>query len=129
MRFHLRHRWLTPWLVASAAAFAVEAEPPVAPGSPYTPPLPALARFAAAEKIPLEQINLATDGTTEPRPGDSVTALVTLYEGERYRQWLIQLTTVKLTPAEQREIEKSKSKLTIEMFTSVGTELRINSAP
>lgn len=121
--------WLAGWLAASAAAFAfAEEHPPVAVQG-FVPLLPAVTAYAAAQKIPLEQIDLAADRATEPKPGDTVTALVTLYEGERHRQWLVQLTAAKLTSAEQKEIEKAKSKLTIEMFTSVGTAIRINSAP
>lgn len=129
MRFPVCHHWFTPWLAAATVASVIAAEQPVVTISPFVPPSPAVVAFAAAQKIPLEQIDFAADGPAEPRPGDSVTALVTLYESERYRQWLIQLTAAKLTAAEQKQIENAKSKLTIEMFTSVGTAIRINSAP
>lgn len=104
-------------------------ELPATSASAYMPPLPAVVAFAAAQKIPLDQLELSNPGTTEARRGDCVTALVTLYEGEHYRQWIIQLTTVKLTAAEQRDIEKAKSRDELTMFSSVGNTLRINSVP
>ncbi|HVS52281.1 MAG TPA: hypothetical protein VHD62_07990 [Opitutaceae bacterium] len=120
--------WLAGWLVASFATIAAAEQAPV--GVPlFVAPLPAVVAFAAAQKIPLEKIDLAAARVNEPAPGDSVTALVTLDESGRQRQWLIQLTAVKLSPTEQRDIERAKSKLTIEMFTSIGTDVRINSAP
>lgn len=76
------------------------AEPAGPKGSPYVPPLPAVIAFAEKEKIPLDRIEVAAN-EADSRTGDSVTALITLYEGDHYRQWLLRAATLDLPAAER----------------------------
>ena len=81
------------------------------------PPLPSVVAFATANQIPLERVELAPEAT-EPRSGDSVTALVTLFEREHYRQWLIRIGTLELTPEERA----AKSPRPLVLFLSTGSK-------
>ena len=98
------------------------------PRNPYVAPFPGVATFAQSQKIPLTGIEFrAADSTS--RDGDRIVALVTLSEGGRQRQWLVQLTSVPFTEEEKRQIERAKAKLALDMFTSAGTEVTLHSAP
>jgi len=63
------------------------------------PPFAPLIAAAQAKNIPLEQIDPATD---EDRldPGDSISALITLFEKNRRKQWLVYLEVVAPTADE-----------------------------
>jgi hypothetical protein len=59
---------------------------------------------------------------TSPRPaGDAVVALVTLFQKNRYRQWLLRITTLELTADEGQRQARSRV-----MHTSTGTTVRFD---
>jgi len=65
-------------------------------------PFPAVMAVAQADKIPMQQIDLPAAAAGRVRPGDSVTALVTLTEpGAPRTQWLLYLQSVLPGPNEK----------------------------
>ena len=90
-------------------------------------PFPAVIATAEAQKIPLHGIALAAPGS-ESQPGDIVVALVSLSEKDQERQWIVQLAAVPFSSDEQREYDKVKDKLVLNLYTSFGTEVRLGAA-
>jgi hypothetical protein len=119
----LRTRATRISLVFALISGWLRAENPAAdpPGFLFIKPLPAVVNFAAAHGIPIERIE-TPDASFDARPGDSVTALVTFADSEAKltKQWIIQLTTMKLTSAERQ----AKPADIPTMYSSTGTELR-----
>jgi hypothetical protein len=120
MSFHRGLLWVAFLMVVpSVRSLAAAADAPGAEQSIYVAPLPEVVEFATAHGIPIEGIELA-DRAEEARPGDSVVLLVTFFDGEKYRQWLVALTTEELTEA---DIEK-KPPNDIVLYTITGHVLR-----
>ena len=85
----------------------------------------ALSAWARTNRIPVESIDPLVESDTI-KPGDSVTALVTLYEkGPRQTQWLLFLESVKPDP---KELEENTSK-TMVIYNSFGNKFEFRSAP
>jgi hypothetical protein len=102
-------RGLIVWL---AALLAAQAAVPLAPNSPMeTLPQPAVLAFAASHGIRVDGLKL-TATSFEGAAGDAVTALVTLREGHRSRQWLVQFTISALTEKERAVIRHGNFVLT-----------------
>ena len=87
-------------------------------------PLPALAEAARANHIPLDQIDPSVE-TNRVLPGDSFTAVVTLYSKRPGMQWLLFLQAVQPTPKEQAE----NSPRTMVIHNTLGHKLEFTSAP
>jgi hypothetical protein len=87
--------------------------------STYVPPLPAVVRFAAAQGIPIEGIQVA-DREDDAHPGDSVVLLVTFVSEGRSQQWLVSLKTEPLTEADRQK----KPPTDIVLHTITGQVLR-----
>jgi hypothetical protein len=85
----------------------------------YIAPLPGVAKFAVANDIPLEGIDLAAP-SRESRPGDRVMLLATLFKGEERRQWLVELQTQELSEAERQK----KPPKEVVIYTITGETLR-----
>ena len=116
-------QWSAPALAGTLAAVAAAPPAATAQPSPYLAPLPAVSAFAAVQKIPVERVEVGPEGTA-PVAGDSITALLSLFENDHYRQWLLQLTTLELTTAE-RGAKPPRPTVT---YTSAGTEVRYGGA-
>jgi hypothetical protein len=88
-------------------------------------PFPAAVASAQANKIPLEGID-ATRDDDALKPGDSVTALVTLHEkGTRPRQWLIYEEAVAPAPKETAEMKAQP----MVIYTKSGNKFDFKSSP
>ena len=87
-------------------------------------PFPALAQAARANHIPLDQIAPSIE-TNRVMPGDSFTAIVTLYSKRPGMQWLLFLQAVEPTPKEQAE----NSPRTMVIYNTLGHKLEFISAP
>jgi hypothetical protein len=87
-------------------------------------PLPALTEAARANRIPLDQIDPSIE-TNLVLPGDSFTAVVTLYAKRPEMQWLLYLQAVEPTPKEQAE----NSPRTMVIYNTLGHKLEFPSAP
>jgi hypothetical protein len=107
--------------LAPCTALAGSWKPSSVPAQSYAP-LPAVLAVARTVGIPLNGIDRATRSPPRLHPGDSITALFTIVEGGRRRQWLGAATVVPLT-SEERE-----SQPTVESFySSAGTEFSLAS--
>ena len=106
---------LAGWAVASSRGV----EPaPVFPAINFAESLPVVKAVARKEGIvggaiadPVDRPNLL--------PGDSITALVTLTKAEDLFQWLVVMTCVEMTEAEQQRPPAKPQRL----YTSLGTEV------
>lgn len=82
------------------------------------PPSPAIQAAAVAAKM-----NLGELAAPLPRgalvPGDQVTALLTLTDGKKAKQWVIELTADELTEAERNRPHQS-----VTLFTTTGHEFK-----
>jgi hypothetical protein len=84
-------------------------------------PLPSVREAAHAAQFALE--DLASPVSREGlRPGDSVTALVTLSEGKELKQWLIEVAAVVPSEKEKKAVTRSTR-----LFTSSGYEFNFGS--
>ena len=89
------------------------------------PPCPALLAAAQTNGIPLEGIAPPTPGGSL-LPGDSVTALIALFEkGARQTQWLLHLQAVAPDAKEQ----SAKPSPPMVMYTTTGQKLEFASSP
>ena len=106
MAFTPSHKWTVVRLLAwPLAVLAAEKSPsPPAELPALIPPQPALVAYAATHGIPLDGLD-ASPGPAAATPGDSVTALVTLREGQTGKQWLVHLEIA--TPTEKERAENS----------------------
>lgn len=88
------------------------------------PPCATLVAAAQTKNIPLAQIDPATD---EERldPGDSITALITLFEKSRRKQWLVYLEVV--TPTAEESARKPPPPMVL--YSSFGGTQACVSAP
>lgn len=84
-------------------------------------PLPALEKYAATEKIPLGPLAMTAD--LEARTGDTLVSLVTLCEGDRYRQWLVQATVVPPNDSEQKKIARESAEKVADYYSLLGTKI------
>jgi hypothetical protein len=109
--------------VVSVTASCCLADPLPTPEGMFIPPLPALVRHATRTEIPLEGIHSAPTPSTG-NIGDTVVALVSLSEGARVRQWLLQLTVVELT-AEETALPPPQTQT---WHTSIGSKISFEGA-
>ncbi len=76
------------------------------------PPQADLVAYAAAHGLPLSGIDETPRGTAGA-PGDSVTALITLREGQALRQWLVRLELAPPTDKERKANSVPESAVTV----------------
>ncbi|MBI5380330.1 MAG: hypothetical protein HZA31_00360 [Opitutae bacterium] len=116
-----------PRVMVMVAAFAlgvgcVAAEQPKTPPIPvfkWTEVLPAAAQAAQKAGIAMNGMGAPAERTTL-RPGDTVTALVTLTEGEEYKQWIVRFQAAELTEKE-RQLPPVRG---VRVYTSTGREFQ-----
>lgn len=97
----------------------VRAAKPFVPEFEFPGPLPAVAAAAAQNALALERIEPVAESASGLKPGDQVTALVSLLKGKDLTQWVIEVSCVELTAA-----EKQKPPLrTWTLYTNTGTEV------
>jgi hypothetical protein len=101
----------------AGSCLAKDAEP-VVPAFKFAEALPVVTAMAKREGIAFDKIDAAAD-REDLRPGDGITALVSLTDGEELSQWLVQMTCVELNEKE-REQPVSKE---MRIYTSTGTEI------
>jgi hypothetical protein len=106
------------FLLAAAALAGAEDTAPTAV------PFPAVTAFAAAKRIPLRGVD-APGAVKQIQPGDALTVLFTMTEGDRRRQWLAVFQVVPLTAKEQA----GAASVSETVFTSTGNEFHFNSRP
>jgi hypothetical protein len=86
----------------SSAVVGIGAKAPQPPNLPaLIPPQPDLVAYAATHGLPLTGIDQTRRGAAGA-PGDSVTALITLREGQALRQWLVRLELALPTDKERK---------------------------
>jgi hypothetical protein len=90
---------------------------------PFLAPLPAIASYAAREKIPIEGIDPPVDAPRN-QVGDSVVALVTLSDRGHFRQWLLRVNMVELT-ADERHMPPPSPEV---FHTSTGSKFQFETA-
>ena len=116
-----REKWIGLTLVLAATvatALAAEESGSIMPPLKFTAAMPVVKAMAKRENIPFEEIEAASESSAL-RPGDSVTALVTLTYGEELTQWLVYLACVELTEKEKGASPRKE----LRMYTSAGTEI------
>lgn len=114
-------RWVA--FVGGIAAIACAAGPAPIGEKMFVAPLPAIVRHAAQATIPLDGIAYAAT-PSNGASGDTVVALVSLSEGDRVRQWLLQLTIVPLTP-EENNLPPEQAQT---WHTSIGSKITFEGA-
>jgi hypothetical protein len=107
-------------LFAAGLSAAARADQPRAS---FAPPFPATAAAAQARGIALEGFDPVREDL-QLRPGDTVTALFTLREGDRRQQWLAEIKIVPLTPSEKSAAPREQT-----IYTQTGREFRLSSPP
>src|SRR5688572_19381154 len=124
-----RARWIAGLMTAGSLGFSlcgtVRAADTKAVKAP--PPLPEFRQFAplASVQAAAKAAQIALDGIAPPleratlRPGDSVTALVSLTSGAKLQQWLIALSAVE--PTEKEMARRGPAPV---FYSSSGYELR-----
>lgn len=85
-------------------------QPPNLPA--LLPPQPALVDYAAAHGLALRGVD-QTARSTLGLPGDSVTALISLREGQSLKQWLVQLQLARPTDQERKDNAVPESKVNV----------------
>ena len=88
------------------------------------PPCASLVAAAQAKGIPLEQIDPTTEGDRLD-PGDSISAVITLFEKARRKQWLVYLEVVAPTAEESAK----KPRPPMALYSSFGGTQTCVSAP
>lgn len=99
------------------------APPPNLPEFRQLAPLPSVQTAAAAAGISLQDLAKPLPRIA-PFPGDTVTALVSLTDGAKLQQWVIELT---YAAANEKEMAKRDPATTF--YTSTGNELKFDGAP
>ena len=87
-------------------------------------PCASLVAAAQANSIPLEQIDPATE-EDRLNPGDSISALITLFEKGRHKQWLVYLEVV--APTAEESAQKPRPPMVL--YSSYGGTQACVSAP
>ena len=87
------------------------------------PPLPGIVALAAVQHIPLEGFDAPREQLTL-RPGDAITALFTLIDGEHRQQWLAEVKVVPLTDEERHAKPREDA-----IYSGTGKEYRLAGAP
>lgn len=98
-------------------------EPPRPPDFQALAPLPAIQKAAEAKHIPLAELQLAPSGRETLRPGDTVTALVSVVKGKTLEQHVITLTSVPRPASVKKEKVQSAR-----YYTSTGHAFELSSA-
>lgn len=109
-------------LLGLAGGAGIAAEKDLVPVFPtnikFAEALPVVRALAQREGIAFDKIDPAAD-QQDSRPGDTITALVSLTDGDEFSQWLVQLTCV-----EKNEKERQRPPAKDEhLFSSMGTEI------
>ncbi len=105
--------------VGASGLLRAEGALPPLPEFEFHAPPPVLISAEAEAGLVLEGIALPTERAGGLRPGDRITALVTLAKGSALTQWLIEVSG-----AELNEKEKQLPPLrTLTLFTNTGTEV------
>ena len=90
------------------------------------PPFPAVVAVAQANHIPLQPFDPPATTDSKVTPGDSVTALVTLFQkGGHQTQWLLYLQAVEPVPKEKA----GKPLAPVVFFSSCGNKFEFASSP
>lgn len=112
---------LLVWLCLgfSRAAAAEPLPKPFVPEFDFPPPLAAVTAIAAEHGVPLSGFDASVERATALRPGDQVTAVVSLLEDKDLTQWLISVRCAELTAQEMKEPPLQ----TWTVHTNTGTEV------
>jgi hypothetical protein len=116
--------WLAAWAVCSCVpAVGAPAPEPRAPEFRSLDPLPALVEAARAAGMTVnETASVAARGRMAP--GDAVTVLVNLSEGDELKQWLVDIEASRL-----QDSEKQRPASVARFFSNTGREHRFGSEP
>jgi len=112
------------FLCLGLAVSAQEAAPGFVSRLTAVAPLPALAKAANVNQIPLAQIDPCVE-TNRLLPGDSFTAVVTLFSKRTRMQWLLFLQAVKPAPNEQAQ----NPPRSMVLYNTLGHKLEFRSTP
>lgn len=87
--------------------------------TPPPPPYPEILAAAPGQRWSFNEVDAMSEDPL--RPGDEAIALVTLFDGETEKQWVVVLTVVTPTPDEQKRMVTPPP---LTLYTSNGTQLQ-----
>ena len=92
---------------------------PFVPEFEFPAPLPAVTAAAAQYGVALAGIDPVVEGAGGLKPGDQVTALVSLFNGNDLAQWVVEVSDVELNDQEKQQPPLR----TFTFYTNTGTEI------
>lgn len=129
----LKKRGLNQWVsrllsgILLGTSFLAAAEP-VFPPHQAVEPSAAIQAYAQAQDIPLEGQAAAADVTSTLQCGDRCVTLVTLQDGRKQTQWLVDFSVDELNDDEQEKLPETDAANTT-LHTSTGRELKFGFKP